>query len=117
MVSRSLIRQSSWTKYSWKLARSRISSCCRSIENACTCPSRKLASGVPVFAVPGRSLPMALNVNAPVGDGGWITLSRCHRQSNPALTVCRPVTQVSVSATSVTLVLKVVAVLGGDPSC
>ena len=48
-VTRSDSRQSSWTKYSWKCARFRISSCCRSIENCCTCPSRKLASGVPVF--------------------------------------------------------------------
>ena len=52
-VSRSETLQSSWMKYSWKCARFRICSCCRSIENFCTCPSRKLASGVPVLAVPG----------------------------------------------------------------
>ena len=55
------------------------------MENVWTCPSRKLASGAPVFAVPGRSLPSWLKVNDPVGDGGWITFSRSHRQSKPGL--------------------------------
>jgi len=44
-------------------------------------------------------------------------LSRSQRQSSPALNVWRPRTHVSVSAISVTLVLKSVAVLAGDPSC
>src|SRR5438094_10296640 len=101
-------------KYSWKRARSWIGFCCKSIENVCTCPSRKLASGVPVFAVPGKSLPMALNRNDPVGDGGWITFRRSQRQSSPVLNVCRPATQVSESATSVTPVLKFDEVFGGD---
>ena len=85
------------------------------MENVWTCPSRKLASGAPVFVVPGRSLPNWLNVNEPVGDGGWITFSRSHRQPNPLLIVCRPFTHVNVSATSDTLVLKSDAVLIGDP--
>ena len=37
--------------------------------------------------MPGKSLPMALNVNDPVGDGGWITSRRSHRQSKPVFTV------------------------------
>ena len=56
-------------------------------------------------------------MNEPVGDGGWMTFSRSQRQSNPILTVWRPFTQVSESATSVTLVLKSDAVFGGEPSC
>src|SRR4051812_10351382 len=104
-------------KYSWNFARSWIWAFCRSIENSCTCPSRKLASGVPVLATPGRSLPTALNVNEPVGDGGWMTFKRSHLQSSPALIVWRPRTHVSESAASVTLVLKSDAVLGADPSC
>src|SRR6186713_3583255 len=117
MVRRLFTFQSSCTKYSWKRARSWIAEFCRSMENVWTCPSRKLASGAPVFVVPGRSLPSWLNVNDPVGDGGWTTFNRSHRQSKPAFTVWRPLTQVSVSAISLTLVLKSDAVLVGDPSC
>src|SRR3989442_14560121 len=117
MVRRLETFQSSWMKYSWKRARSWISDCCTSIEKFCTWPSRKLASGVPVLATPGRSLPSALNVNDPVGDGGWITFSRSQRQSSPIFIVWRPLIHVSVSATSETLVLKLVALFGGDPSC
>src|SRR5688572_31894335 len=51
------------------------------------------------------------------GDGGWMTFNRSHRQSKPAFTVWRPLTQVSVSAISLTLVRKSAAVLMGDPSC
>jgi hypothetical protein len=80
-------------------------------------PEKELASGVPVLATPGRSLPSALNANDPVGDGGWTTLSRSHRQSSPILIVWRPFSQVSESATCDTLVLKFDAVLGGEPSC
>src|SRR6185436_2158236 len=94
-----------------------MADCCRSTEKFCTWPSRKLASGVPVFAVPGRSLPSALNLNEPVGDGGWMTSSRSHRQSAPTFHVWRPTTHVSVSAISVTFVLKFDAVFGGEPSC
>ena len=87
-------------KYSWKWARFRISSCCRSIENCWTWPSRKLASGVPVLAAVvasvGRLVNRLLNVNWPVGDGGCTTLSRSQRRSAPTLTVCRPFSQVSV---------------------
>ena len=72
---------------------------------------------MPVLATPGRSLPSALNVNEPVGDGGWMTFSRSHRQSSPILNVWRPFSQVSESATSETLVLKSDAVFGGEPSC
>ena len=104
-------------KYSWKCARLRISSCCRSIENCCTWPSRKLASGVPVLAMPGRSVNRLLNVNDPVGDGGCRTFSRSQRRSAPILKVCRPFSQVRESAISVTLVPKSVAVFGGEPSC
>ena len=50
-------------------------------------PSRKLASDVPVLAVAGRSVNRLLNVNDPVGDGGWMTLSRTHRMSAPSLTL------------------------------
>src|SRR5438034_6135769 len=46
-----------------------------------------------------------------------MTLSRSHRQSRPIFTACRPFTQARESATSVTLVLKSDAVLGGEPSC
>ena len=49
--------------------------------------------------------------------GGWITLSRSHRQSSPIFMVWRPFSQVSESAICVTLVLKSEAVLFGDPSC
>ena len=56
-------------------------------------------------------------MNDPVGDGGWTTLSRSHRQSKPILSEWRPLTHVSESATSDTLVLKSDAVLAGDPSC
>ena len=83
----------------------------------CTCPSRKLANALPVFATPGRSLPTVLKTNDPVGHGGWITLSRSHRQSRPIFTVWRPFSQDSESAICVTLVLKSDAVLFGDPSC
>ena len=83
----------------------------------CTCPSRKLANALPVLATPGRSLPTVLKANDPVGDGGWITLSRSHRQSSPIFMVWRPFSQVSESAICVTLVLKSEAVLFGDPSC
>ena len=86
-------------------------------EKVCTCPSRKLASGVPVLAVPGRSLNRLLKTNSPVGDGGCTTFSRSQRKSNPVLTVWRPPTHVSESATSVTLVLKSDAVFAGEPSC
>ena len=67
--------------------------------------------------VPGRSVNRLLKVNDPVGDGGCTTLSRSHRRSAPILIVCRPFSQVSESAISVTLVLKSDAVFGGDPSC
>ena len=83
----------------------------------CTCPSRKLANGLPVPVTPGRSLPTVLNVKVPVGHGGWITLSRSQRQSRPHLHGVAPFSQVSESAISVTLVLKFDAVLIGDPSC
>ena len=72
---------------------------------------------MPVFAAPGKSLPIALNRNDPVGDGGWMTFRRSQRQSSPVLNVCRPANQVSESASSVTPVLKFDAVFGGDPSC
>src|SRR6185295_14247929 len=85
--------------------------------NVCTCPSRKLANAFPVFATPGKSLPTVVNANDPVGDGGWTTLSRSHRQSSPIFMVWRPFSQVSESAICVTLVLKSEAVLVGDPSC
>ena len=49
---------------------------------------------------PGRSLPTVLKANDPVGDGGWITLSRSHRQSSPIFMVWRPFSQVSESAIS-----------------
>src|SRR5215467_7812525 len=83
----------------------------------CTCPSRKLARALPVFATPGRSLPTVVKAKLPVGHGGWITLSRSHRQSSPIFTACRPLSHVSESAISVTLVLKFEAVFVGDPSC
>ena len=70
-----------------------------------------------MFGVPGRSLNRLLKVKDPVGDGGCSTLRRSHRRSAPTLIVCRPFSQVSVSAISVTLVLKSVAVFDGDPSC
>jgi len=76
----------------------------------CTCPSRKLANALPVFATPGRSLPTVLKTNDPVGHGGWITPSRSHRQSSPIFMVWRPFSQVSESAICVTLVLKSEAV-------
>src|SRR5215204_3845058 len=104
-------------KYSWDRARSWIWSFCRSIVNSCTCLSRKLANGVLVLGTPGRSLPSWLKVNEPVGDGGWMTLSRCQRQSSPILKVCAPFTYVSESAISVTLVPKCDAVFDGEPSC
>ncbi|PYR40183.1 MAG: hypothetical protein DMF93_11740 [Acidobacteria bacterium] len=72
---------------------------------------------MPVVDAPGRSLPIALKVNDPVGDGGCITSSRSHRQSRPAFSVWRPVVHVSASVISVTLVVKFEAVFGGDPSC
>src|SRR5262249_59959126 len=90
---------------------------CRSIEKFCTCPRRKLAGGVPGWATPGWWLRMGLNVNEPVGDGGWTTFRRSHRQSSPAFTAWRPLSHVNASAISDTLVLKFDAVLGGDPSC
>src|SRR6266850_1026282 len=117
MVRRSETFQSSWMKYSWKRARSWIGDVCKSIENNWTWPSRKLASGVPVLGTPGRSLPIALNVNDPVGDGGWMTFKRSHRQSRPILNVWRPLSQGNESATSETPVLKSDAVFGGEPSC
>src|SRR5262245_34408876 len=83
----------------------------------CTCPSRKLANALPVFATPGKSLPTVLNANDPVGDGGWTTLSRSHRQSSPIFMEWRPLSHVSESATCVTPVLKSEAVFVGDPSC
>src|ERR1700730_13729495 len=86
------------------------------MENVCTWPSRKLASGVPVLATPGTSLPIALNVNDPVGDGGWMTFSRSQRKSSPIFNVCRPFSHVNESAASDTLGLKFDAVLGGEPS-
>src|ERR1700682_3543569 len=116
MVRRLETFQSSWMKYSWKCARSWIGPCCRSIEKVWTRPSRKLASGVPVLGPPGWSVNRLLNVNDPVGDGGWITFSRSHRQSSPIFSVWRPFSQVNESATSETPVLKSDAVLGGEPS-
>src|SRR6266566_8932068 len=97
-------------------ARSWIFDVWRSIEKFCTWPSRKLASGDPVSLTPGRSLPTALNVNAPVGYGGWMTFSRSHRQSNPHFRVWRLFNHVIESASSETLVLKFDAVLTGEPS-
>ena len=58
-----------------------------------------------------------LNVNDPVGDGGCMTFSRSQRRSAPDLDRVPPLSHVSVSAISVTLVLKSVAVFGGEPSC
>ena len=87
------------------------------MENCWTCPSRKLASGVPVLATPGRSLKRLLKVNVPVGEGGCKTFSRSHRRSAPIFSVCRPFSHVSESAICVTLVPKSVAVFGGEPSC
>jgi len=63
------------------------------------------------------SLPMLLNVNEPVGEGGCTTSRRSHRQSSPILIEWLPLTQLNESATSVTLVWKFDAVLGGDPNC
>lgn len=60
---------------------------------------------------------MALKVNDPVGDGGWMTFNRSKRQSRPIFRVWRPFTQLSESATSETLVLKFDAVFAGEPSC
>lgn len=48
IVNRLVAFQSSCAKYSWMWARGRITLSCRSIENCCTCPSRKLARGSPV---------------------------------------------------------------------
>jgi hypothetical protein len=87
------------------------------MEKVWTWPRRKLAKGVPVLAVPGRSEPSVLKEKDPVGDGGWTAFNRSHRQSKPVFSVCRPFTQVNVSAISVTLVSKSDAVLAGDPSC
>ena len=115
------MRQSSWTKYSSNCARLRIRDCCRSIENCWTCPSRKLANGVPValavVALVGRLVNRFVNVNWPVGDGGWITFSRSQRRSAPSLIACRPFCHVSESAICVTLVPKSEAVDCGEPSC
>src|SRR4051794_32893265 len=83
----------------------------------CTCPSRKLANALPVPATPGRSLPTVLKANDPVGEGGWTTFRRSHRQSSPIFTEWRPLSHVSESAICVTLVLKSEAVLFGEPSC
>src|SRR5215510_8484960 len=94
-----------------------MSVCWRSMANVCTCPSRKLANALPVPVTPGRSLPTVVKLNEPVGHGGWITLSRSHRQSSPSFRLCRPFSHDSESATSVTLVLKSDAVFVGDPSC
>ena len=94
-----------------------MSDCWNEIAKFCTWPSRKLANGLPVPVTPGKSLPTVLNVKLPVGQGGWITLSRSQRQSRPIFTVCRPFSQVSESAICVTLVLKSDAVFIGDPSC
>src|SRR5437773_192330 len=104
-------------KYSWKCARSWMVDRCKSIENVWTWPSRKLASGVPVLAMPGRSVNRLLNVNDPVGNGGWITFSLSHLQSKPVLSVWRPFSHVNESATSETLVLNRDAVFCGEPSC
>src|SRR5215831_5588918 len=94
-----------------------MSVCCRSTLKLCTCPSRKLANALPVFATPGRSLPTVVKANDPVGHGGWITFSRSQRQSRPNFTVWRPLSHVSESPISVTLVLKSEAVFSGEPSC
>ena len=72
---------------------------------------------MPVLATLGWSVNRLLNVNDPVGDGGWMTFRRSHRQSNPILSEWRPLTHVSESATSETLVWKSDAVFAGDPSC
>ena len=88
-----------------------------SIENCWTWPSRKLANGVPVFVTPGRSVNRLLNVKLPVGDGGWMTFSRSQRRSAPIFSTCFPFNHARVFAICVTLVLKSVAVFGGDPSC
>ena len=58
-----------------------------------------------------------VNWNSPVGDGGCTTFRRDHRRSAPAFTVCAPRSHVSVFAICVTLVLKSVEVLAGEPSC
>ena len=80
IVRRSFTFQSSWTKYSWKCARSWICVCWRSIEKSCTCPSRKLASWMPVVVFPGRSLP---SVDEREGAGRRRRLK--HVQSLPAI--------------------------------
>ncbi len=60
---------------------------------------------------------MVLKANVPVGEGGWTTLRRSHRQSSPIFRVWLPFSHVNESASWVTLVLKSDAVLFGDPSC
>ena len=42
----------------------------KEIAKFCTCPSRKLAKGLPVPVTPGKSLPTVLNVKFPAGQGG-----------------------------------------------
>src|SRR2546426_8477848 len=79
-----------------------------------TTPSRKLASGVPVLATPGRSLPMALNMNEPVGYGGWTTFNRSHRQSPPIFSVWRPPSHVRGSAPPETPLRETHAVFCGE---
>ncbi len=43
---------------------------CRSIANVSTCPSRKLATELPLFVTPCWFVPVVVNANEPVGFGG-----------------------------------------------
>src|SRR5262249_13332727 len=117
IVSRLVAFQSSCANHSSNHARGCSTFCWRSMENCCTCPSKKLASELPVPVTPLRFVNRVLKVNEPVGEGGCRTSSREIRLSTPNLMVCRPCCQAAVSAISVTSVRNDESVLAGGPSC
>ena len=69
---------------SWKWALFRISVVLQIDRELLDLAEEKAGEGVPVAAPWHGRQNRLLNVNAPVGDGGWRTLSRAHRSPRPS---------------------------------
>src|SRR5580692_7922189 len=85
--------------------------------NAFTCPSSSEATAFPLLVTPDLFVPVVLNVNDPVGFGGFNTFNASRRISVPNLIVCRPRTIENVSRYSVTEVVNFEFAADVGPIC